>query len=78
MTLHRNYAGEMVETPADFPIFVASVDSVVWTWKKTRRTELHQVRYGLQVRQFPTSEDAAHEFGLCVRHQAESAGLLDR
>ena len=73
MPLYPNHAGEMVPTPADFPNIVETYYDIVWSRKKT----LHQVRYGLQVRRFSTSDDAAHEFGLCVRHQAECAGLLD-
>ena len=40
----------------------------------------HAVRYGEQVHTFKKSDDvkAAEEFGLCVRHAAECAGLLDR
>ena len=38
----------------------------------------HVVSYGFQVKAFKKSEDleACHEFGVCVRHAAECAGLI--
>ena len=79
MPLYRNYAGQLTEAPVDFPTIVAQAGDVIWSKapKNQRRNKRHQVRYGLQKRQFRNSADAAEEFGFCVHHQAECSGLLD-
>lgn len=71
----RNYKGEMVESPPDRTVVVASLfdGCVVWSLKGP----VHQVRYGLEVKTFKDDIEAAKEFGLCVLHCAECSGLYD-
>jgi hypothetical protein len=70
----------MVETPADLHQHVAHLydGHIVWS----RRGNLHQVRYGLQVATFEPNEEnvielALNELASCIRHYAEREGLLD-
>lgn len=51
--------------------------NVVWV-RNGRGT--HVITYGKQVSNFPPTHslEACHEFGECVRHSLERAGLLDR
>ena len=70
-----NYKGEMVTPPADLYQHVAVHADGLIVW--SRRGNLHQVRYGLQVRRFDCQIKACHEYGECVRHYAECECLLD-
>lgn len=49
---------------------------VIWTFYPDKN--LHIVQYGAEVRCTNDSIDAAKEFGYCLHHAAECAGLLDR
>lgn len=70
-----NYQGVLVAAPDDLKNIVAVTAGVV-VWSKGGKKN-HQVRYGLQVKGFNNDIDAAKEYGLCVRHNAECDNLLD-
>jgi hypothetical protein len=69
-----NYAGEMIEAPTDLYQHVATYADHYIVW--SRRGNLHQVRYGLETKQFQDSIEAATEFGYCIHHYAECEGLI--
>ena len=70
-----NYKGEMVESPADLYQTVATHADGLLVW--SRRGDLQQVRYGLQVDHTTESVTAAKLFGYAVHHFAQCEGLLD-
>jgi hypothetical protein len=72
--LCRNWQGDLVESAPDLTTTVATYADRYLVW--SRHHALHQIRYGLQVKQFYDSIKAATEFGMCVRHYAECEGRL--
>lgn len=72
-----NYAGEMTEAPKDLETVVAALndESIVWSFSKA--TEVHQIRYCLEVNKFQSAEMAADDFKNCLIHQATCNGHLD-
>ena len=68
----RRYDGEMVQTNVRGILVASHHDVVFWTICHRK----HVVRYGLQVKTFLGSVEAAEEFGSCVRHAAECDGLF--
>ena len=57
------------ENKAQFPCY-----SVTWQFDG----DDHQIIYGSHTRVYTNDIKAAHEFGECVRHSLECAGVLDR
>lgn len=72
----RNHEGVLCDAPKDLSriVFTHYRELIVWSFNGKRT---HRVRYGLSSKDFHNDMDAAHEVGECLRHWAESQGLLD-
>lgn len=70
----RDYRGQLVKAPADLPTVIVSVNDrrIVWSRNSVR----HQVRYGLEVKQFKSAHAAADDLSDAIRHHAECEGAF--
>ena len=72
--LVRDWQGNYVEAQPDFDVIVAehAGRAIVWSGQNGQ----YQVRYGLQVKTFWHSSQAAEEYASCVLHYAKCEGLI--
>jgi hypothetical protein len=77
MVMFANYKGVMCEAPRDLSVKLFIYGDRLIVWSYCPLNEIHQVRYGLQVKEFTESIAASVELGTCIHHAIECEGWLD-